>query len=129
MQTARQQIPERKDYQQPPGTSHPHQGHSQHAMFPPAEVDVNADGCDQPTEMSSNPFRNAGGWSNDDHEGDYKTEYQSTSLNEYDGRYQQTDGFRCVPKFHKNDAVTQCYLIIFQAGQHCLGGQLICLRG
>lgn len=101
VQTARQQIPERKDYQQPPGTSNPQQGQGQQAMFPPNDADDHVDGNNQPTEMSSNPFRNAGGWSNEETEGDYKTEYQSTSFvgNEYDGRYQQTDGFRCVKQF------------------------------
>lgn len=97
MQTARQQIPERKDYQQPPGSSgsHPH-GQGQ-GMFPPPAQD-GLDGEQQTTEMSSNPFRN-GGWTQEDGDadagaGDYKNEYQSTSFNEYDGRYQQTDGFR-----------------------------------
>lgn len=106
MQTARQQIPERKDYQQPPGSSgsHPHQQGQGHGMFPPG--DANGDGSDQPTEMSSNPFRNAGSWSNEDGEGDYKNEYQSTSFvgNDYDGRYQQTDGFRCVAVISLYDA-------------------------
>lgn len=100
MQTARQQFPERKDYQQPPGSSgsHPQQGQG-HGMFPPADANV-ANGSDQPTEMSSNPFRNASSWSNEEADGDFKTEYQSTSFvgNEYDGRYQQTDGFRYVPE-------------------------------
>lgn len=69
-------------------------------MFPPPAQD-GLDGDQQTTEMSSNPFRNAGGWSQEEGDGDagagagdYKNEYQSTSFNEYDGRYQQTDGFR-----------------------------------
>ncbi|XP_017839977.1 vesicular inhibitory amino acid transporter isoform X1 [Drosophila busckii] len=96
MQTARQTIPDRKDYQQPGGASgsNPQQNFAQsqgQAMFTAGE----GDGSEQTTEMSSNPFRNATAWNNEgEAEGEYKNEYQSTSFNEYDGRYQQTDGFR-----------------------------------
>jgi len=98
VQTARQQIPERKDYEQPPGSTAQQHHHSQQAQHKAMEAGM--DGGDT-TEMSSNPFRNAGSWTNDgegggDGDGEYRNEYQSTSFNEYDGRYQQTDGFRWV---------------------------------
>jgi len=96
VQTARQQIPERKDYEQPPGST-AQQHHSQQGHHKAMEAGM--DGGDQTTEMSSNPFRNAGSWTNENEgggggDGEYRNEYQSTSFNEYDGRYQQTDGFR-----------------------------------
>lgn len=98
-------------------------------MFAPG--DANGDGSDQPTEMSSNPFRNAGSWSNEDGEGDYKNEYQSTSFvgNDYDGRYQQTDGFRCVAEIYVTLMQFLTFKSLLQAGQHRLGGQLVCVRG
>lgn len=100
VQTARQQIPERKDYEQPPGSTHQPQQQQQH-HHPQGHGQgmdyAGMDGGEQSTEMSSNPFRNAGNWTTEgegEGTGEYKGEYQSTSFNEYDGRYQQTDGFR-----------------------------------
>lgn len=125
VQTARQTIPERKDYEQPPGSTQHQQQQQPHPHQPQPS------GMEETTEMSSNPFRQAGNWTGNEGEGDgeFKGEYQSTSFNEYDGRYQQTDGFRWV--FLLDNPLISLLILLtpFQARQHCLRGQLLRLRG
>uniref|UniRef100_A0A1I8Q2M3 Uncharacterized protein n=3 Tax=Stomoxys calcitrans TaxID=35570 RepID=A0A1I8Q2M3_STOCA len=96
VQTARQHMPEKKDPASGGGSAMPQSAQepsSTQAMF---QGDENTYGTtdDRPTEL--NPFRNPnGGWMDDGDASNAKGEgYQTTSFNEYDGRYQQTDGFR-----------------------------------
>ncbi|XP_049318248.1 uncharacterized protein LOC105225399 isoform X2 [Bactrocera dorsalis] len=102
VQTARQHIPEKKDYEQPggntTGAATAQQNFNSHpqGMFNggAGEGQYQAQIAERPTEL--NPFRNPNGWKDTDN-AEYKNEeYQNTSFtaNEYDGRYQQTDGFR-----------------------------------
>uniref|UniRef100_A0A1A9V7N4 Vesicular inhibitory amino acid transporter n=1 Tax=Glossina austeni TaxID=7395 RepID=A0A1A9V7N4_GLOAU len=99
VQTARQTMPDKKDYEQPAGVSmaqQPPPANTQpnaEAMF--SGTDDNYQETDNPTEL--NPFRNPNGWMNESETGDYKAEgYQTTSFvaNEYDGSYQQDGGYR-----------------------------------
>ncbi|XP_005183320.1 vesicular inhibitory amino acid transporter-like isoform X1 [Musca domestica] len=94
VQTARQHMPDKKDYEQPGGgrPTMPQQPDSTQAMF---QGDENTYGTtdDRPTEL--NPFRNPNGWMDEGDGGEAKGEgYQTTSFNEYDGRYQQADAIR-----------------------------------
>ncbi|KAI8127383.1 vesicular inhibitory amino acid transporter [Lucilia cuprina] len=91
VQTARQHMPDKKDYEQPGGVSssmaqphHENQPNNTQAMYQGDETNYGS--VDRPTEL--NPFRNPNGWADDGEAGEYKGEgYQTTSFvaNEYDG--------------------------------------------
>ncbi|XP_037828341.1 vesicular inhibitory amino acid transporter isoform X1 [Lucilia sericata] len=91
VQTARQHMPDKKDYEQPGGVSssmaQPHnenQPNNTQAMYQGDETNYGS--VDRPTEL--NPFRNPNGWADDGEASEYKGEgYQTTSFvaNEYDG--------------------------------------------
>lgn len=94
LQTARQQMPDKREYEQPGagGLNESQQFSQTQGQNPFPQENYN----DNIETNTLNPFRNPNGYFNAE-DNEFKNEVQQTSFinnEEYDGRYQQSDGFR-----------------------------------